>query len=406
METSKNLADGTQKTIFEETKMPKDKVECLKTFSNGGVSGGSSEGASGGGSKDLSKKEKTKGKRKRIVVDFDLSDFEDESFDEKFIKRKKGNGVGKQTQRNKNTRKSTNKVKRQILISSDEDAEVDTNDNMKGKEEDEIPDEDHGEDMSTQGVHNEGQENKMGNPSDCHEDNDGIKGFCETISKMEKDISNLKTDLNVIKNATIGEKPLSENVKELVVVINNAEDIEAMVGKIIEIEKKVKELEGNREVRGKHESMCGEYPLAHLVSTWELNKVAHSENILAHQRRVGLTSEQVVEDPTKRVILEPEDARQLNPAKHRKEVKIVHVLGDRTICTTSRRKVARWLRSVKQRKTHVKIEMVKDSASLKDPMARSTSRKEDACQISIAKWRKPGGAQVASQVSSPIGRPQ
>lgn len=48
-----------------------------------------------GESEDLSKKGKTKGKRKRTVVDSNLSDSEDESFDEKFIKRKKGKGVGK-----------------------------------------------------------------------------------------------------------------------------------------------------------------------------------------------------------------------------------------------------------------------------------------------------------------------
>lgn len=153
------------------------------------------------------------------------------------------------------------------MIASDEDAEEEKNDNMKGKEEDEIPDEDCGEDMSTQGVQNEGQENKMGNPSDCHGDNDGIKGFCETISKMAKDISNLKTDLNVIKNATIGEKPLSENVKELVVAINNVEAIEAMVGKILETEKKVKELEGNKEANGLETAMNN---LANRVDKMEL----------------------------------------------------------------------------------------------------------------------------------------
>lgn len=113
----------------------------------------------------------------------------------------------------------------------------------------------HGEDMSTQGLQNEGQENKRGNPSDCHGDNDSIKGFCDTISKIVKDINNLKNDINVIKNAMIGKKPLSKNVKELVVAINNAKAIEAMVGKILEIEKKVKEMEGNREANGLETNM-------------------------------------------------------------------------------------------------------------------------------------------------------
>lgn len=34
--------------LIQETKMSREKVECLKMFSNGGVSGGSSKGASGG----------------------------------------------------------------------------------------------------------------------------------------------------------------------------------------------------------------------------------------------------------------------------------------------------------------------------------------------------------------------
>lgn len=96
------------------------------------------------------------------------------------------------------------------MIAFDEEVEEDKNDNMKGKEEVDIPDVECGEDMSTQGLKNEGQENKMGNPSDCHGDNDSIKGFCETISKIVKAISNLKNDINAIKKATIGEKPLSE----------------------------------------------------------------------------------------------------------------------------------------------------------------------------------------------------
>ncbi|XP_057837396.2 uncharacterized protein LOC131047635 [Cryptomeria japonica] len=92
----------------------------------------------------------------------------------------------------------------------------------------------------------------MGNQNDCHGDigNDSIKGFCEVISKMVKEISDLKTDLNVIKKATMCKKPLSENVKEIMVAINKVEAVEAMVSKILEMEKKVKELEGNRDAKG------------------------------------------------------------------------------------------------------------------------------------------------------------
>lgn len=103
-----------------------------------------------GESEDFSNKGKTKGKSKRTVEDSDLSNSEDESFDDKFIKRKKRKGMGRQTQRTKKTRKVINKVKRQILISSDEDTEVEKNDNKKGKEEDEMLDGDHGENLSTQ----------------------------------------------------------------------------------------------------------------------------------------------------------------------------------------------------------------------------------------------------------------
>lgn len=104
----------------------------------------------------------------------------------------------------------------------------------------------YGENLNTQRMQNEDQENNKGNQnvSQGAIGNDSIKGFCEVISKMAKEIGELKTDLNMIKRATIGEKPLSENVKELMVSINKVEAIEAMVNKILETEKKVKELEG------------------------------------------------------------------------------------------------------------------------------------------------------------------
>lgn len=55
---------------------------------------------------------------------------------------------------------------------------------------------------------------------------------------MVKDINSLKTDPKAITIVTIGDKPLVEHVKELVVVLYNAEAIECMVGKIIATEKK------------------------------------------------------------------------------------------------------------------------------------------------------------------------
>ncbi|XP_059070576.1 uncharacterized protein LOC131860211 [Cryptomeria japonica] len=110
-------------------------------------------------------------------------------------------------------------------------------------------DADHGENLNTQRMKNEGQENNMGNQNICQGaiGNDSIKGFCEVISKMVKEIGDLKIDLSLIKSATMGEKPLSENVKELMVAINKAEAIEAMVSKIMETKKKVMELEGIRD---------------------------------------------------------------------------------------------------------------------------------------------------------------
>lgn len=46
-----------------------------------------------GESKELSKKGRNKGKKKRIVVDSDIMESEDESFEGKFIKSKKGKGT-------------------------------------------------------------------------------------------------------------------------------------------------------------------------------------------------------------------------------------------------------------------------------------------------------------------------
>ncbi|XP_059066344.1 uncharacterized protein LOC131857660 [Cryptomeria japonica] len=147
-----------------------------------------------GESEELSKKGRNKGKRKRIVMDLDILEFEAESFEGKFIKSKKGKGTGKQTQRKKNITKGGKSDINQILIDSDEEAEEVKNDNGQGKEGDDILVVGSNEDLNTQ------------------------------------DIGSLKKDMNVVKRATIGDKPLLENVKELAVTINNAEAIENMDG--------------------------------------------------------------------------------------------------------------------------------------------------------------------------------
>lgn len=94
-------------------------------------------------------------------------------------------------------------------------------DKNKGKEEDEMLDTDHGENLNTQRMRNEGQENNMDNHNVCQGaiGNDSIKVFCEVIIKMAKEIGDLKTDLNMIKKETMGERPLFENVKELMVLL-------------------------------------------------------------------------------------------------------------------------------------------------------------------------------------------
>lgn len=136
------------------------------------------------------------------------------------------------------------------MIDSDEEVEEDKNYNGQGKEGDDILIVGSNEDLNTQGPQKEDQEDKRGKTGDCVGDNESIKGLYDTINIMVKDIGSLKKDMNIVKRATIGDKPLSENVKELAVAINNAEAIENIVSKIIETNKKVKEMEGNKDVKG------------------------------------------------------------------------------------------------------------------------------------------------------------
>ncbi|XP_057828614.1 uncharacterized protein LOC131039796 [Cryptomeria japonica] len=75
-----------------------------------------------GDSEKTSKKDRNKAKRKRIVVDSNISESKAEKFEGKFIKEKKGKVTGKQMQRKK-TSKESNKDISQILIDSEEEAE-------------------------------------------------------------------------------------------------------------------------------------------------------------------------------------------------------------------------------------------------------------------------------------------
>lgn len=50
---------------------------------------------------------------------------------------------------------------------------------------------------------------------------------------------------------TVGDKPLAEHFKELVVVLHNAQAIECMVGKILATEKKVNEMGDRKEMDNK-----------------------------------------------------------------------------------------------------------------------------------------------------------
>lgn len=102
-----------------------------------------------GESEYFSNKGKTKGKSKGTTMESDLSDSEEESFDDKIIMSKKRKGMRKQTQKRKKTSKGINKVKRNIIISSDEDTEVEKMDKNKGKEEDEMQEADYVENPNT-----------------------------------------------------------------------------------------------------------------------------------------------------------------------------------------------------------------------------------------------------------------
>ncbi|XP_059066974.1 uncharacterized protein LOC131858067 [Cryptomeria japonica] len=202
-----------------------------------------------GDSEETSKKGRNKAKRKRIVVVLDISESEAESFEGKFIKKKKGKVTGKQMQ-SKKTSKGSNKDISQIMLDSDEEAEENKNYEGQDKEGEENPVMGNTEGLNTQGMQKQDQEDKSGKLSDCVGENATIKGFGETVDTMVKDSDNLKKDMMVVKRETIGEKPQSKNVKELAVVINNAEAIESMAGKIIATKKKVKETEENKEVKG------------------------------------------------------------------------------------------------------------------------------------------------------------
>ncbi|XP_059064705.1 uncharacterized protein LOC131856796 [Cryptomeria japonica] len=161
-----------------------------------------------GNSEETSKKGRNKAKRKRIVVDSEILESKAESFEGKFIDKKKGKVTRKQMQRKK-TSKESNKEISKILIDSKEEAEENKKDEGQDKEGEENQVTDNIEGLNAQDMQKEEQEDKSGNISDCVGENATIKGFYETV-----------------KRATMGKKPLTENVKELAVAINNAEAIE------------------------------------------------------------------------------------------------------------------------------------------------------------------------------------
>ncbi|XP_059067535.1 uncharacterized protein LOC131858340 [Cryptomeria japonica] len=152
-----------------------------------------------GDSEEPSKKGRNKAKRKMIVVDSDILESEAESFEGKFIKNKKGKDTDKQTQGKKNINKRGNKDINQILINFDKEAEENKNDDGKDKEGEEMSVVGNNEDLNTEGLHKEDQEDKRGKSRDCARENESIKGLCDTVNTMVKDIGSLKKDMNVVK---------------------------------------------------------------------------------------------------------------------------------------------------------------------------------------------------------------
>ncbi|XP_059067596.1 methyl-CpG-binding domain-containing protein 10-like [Cryptomeria japonica] len=220
---------------------------------------------------ETSKKGRNKAKRKRIVVDLDISESKAELFEGKFIKKKEGKVTGKQIQRKK-TSKESNKDINQILIDSEEEAEENKKDEGQDKEGEDNQVTNNVEGLNAQGMQKEEQEDKSGKLSDCVDENATIKGFCETVGTMVKDIGSLKKDTLTVKIATIGKKPLTQNVKELVVAINNVEATESMVGKIITTEKKINRFENNTEKD---------------VDKEQLDKKGHEKRTRANTRNKG-----------------------------------------------------------------------------------------------------------------------
>lgn len=149
----------------------------------------------------------------------------------------------------KKTSKESNKDISQILIDFEEEAEDNKKDEGQDKEGEENQVTDNIEGLNAQDMQKEEQEDKSGKLSDCVGENATIKGFCETVGTMVKDIGSLKKDMLTVKRTTVGKKPLTKNVKELAVAINNMEAIESMVGKIIVTEKRLKRWKKTR--RGK-----------------------------------------------------------------------------------------------------------------------------------------------------------
>lgn len=161
------------------------------------------------------------------------------------LKKRKGKTTRKKAQK-KNIKKGNHSDFNHVLIESEEEDEENKVVDSQDKEGEGNPVMDNLETANTSNMHKEEKGDKSDNG-----DKDTVKAFCETIATMVKDVNSLKTDTQAIARITVGDKPLAEHVKELVVVLHNAQAIECMVGKIMAMEKKVNQMGDPEEMENK-----------------------------------------------------------------------------------------------------------------------------------------------------------
>lgn len=195
--------------------------------------------------KETRKKGRIRAKKRRLIVESKMSDSETESLEEKPVKKRKGKSSGKKAQK-KNTKKGSNSDFNYVLVESEEEDEENKRIDSKDKEGEGNLVKDNLETVNTTSLHNE----EKGGQSDSGDKNT-IKAFCETVATMVKDINSLKIDTQAMERIIAGGKPLAEHVKELVVILHNAEAIECMVGKILATKKKVNEMGDRKEMENK-----------------------------------------------------------------------------------------------------------------------------------------------------------